>query len=34
MEPVQADEPNTFEVKVTGSMTREDVVEEVRKIIS
>jgi len=33
MEPIDEDEPNTIIVNVTKSMTREDVVEHVRKCI-
>ena len=33
MEPVEEDEPNTIVVNVTSSMSREEVVEYVRKSI-
>ena len=29
MEPLEASEPNSLEVKVTGAMTRAEVVEEI-----
>ena len=31
MEPVGEDEPRTIEILVTSSMTREEVVEEIRR---
>ena len=34
MEPVSPEENNTFELSVTGSMTREEVLEEALKLMN